>query len=100
MKSTSPACGALAPRIPWRIFTLAFVAVTALTTTAMEAGQTLFTTQVPAQLAQSDGTNYELGTQFRSSATGQITAIRFWKDANESGTHTGRIWSSTGTLLA
>ena len=29
-------------------------------------GQTLFTTQVPAQLAQSDGTNYELGTQFQS----------------------------------
>ena len=44
--------------------------------------------------------NYELGTAFTSDITGQITAVRFWKASNETGTHTGRIWSSTGTLLA
>ena len=32
--------------------------------------------------------------------TGQITAVRFWKASSENGTHTGNIWSSTGTLLA
>jgi len=31
---------------------------------------------------------------------GHITAIRFWKDSSETGTHTGRIWSAGGTLLA
>jgi hypothetical protein len=31
---------------------------------------------------------------------GQVTAIRFWKDSNETGTHTGRIWSTTGQVLA
>ena len=69
---------------------------------ALAADQTLFTTQVPAQYAQSDGSsvNYELGTLFQSNIPGQIASIRFWKDANESGTHTGKIWSGSGQLLA
>jgi hypothetical protein len=72
------------------------------TATANSASQTLFTTQVPSQVGQSDGTgvNYELGTLLRSNTTGQIAAIRFWKDAKESGTHTGHIWSRTGQVLA
>ncbi len=72
------------------------------TASAAPAGQTLFTTQTPAITNASDGSgvNYELGTAFASSAPGQITAIRFWKASNESGTHTGKIWSSSGTLLA
>ncbi len=72
------------------------------TSTTPPAGQTLLTTQVPARISQSDGAavNYELGTVFRSSTAGQITVIRFWKDVNETGAHTGRIWSSTGQLLA
>ena len=78
--------------------------ITALnfTATANAANQTLFTTQTPALVGQSDGAgvNYELGTLLQSNTAGQITAIRFWKDANETGTHTGHIWSSTGTLLA
>jgi hypothetical protein len=44
--------------------------------------------------------NYELGTLLQSNIAGQITAIRFWKDAKESGTHTGHIWSAAGQLLA
>jgi chitodextrinase len=65
------------------------------------SGTTLFTTQTPAG-STSDGpsTNYELGTRFTSVSAGNITAIRFYKSASESGTHTGRIWSSAGTELA
>lgn len=63
-------------------------------------GQTLFTTQTPAVANISDGVNYELGTAFTSDAPGLITAIRFWKDQNESGVHVGKIWSGDGTLLA
>jgi hypothetical protein len=37
---------------------------------------------------------------FVSGVSGQITGVRFWKDANETGTHTGKIWSVTGQLLA
>lgn len=65
-------------------------------------GQTVFTTQTPALLNQSDGpgVNYELGTSFLSDTAGEIAAIRFWKAANESGVHTGRIWSTSGQALA
>ena len=73
------------------------------TATAAAAGQTLFTTQVPANANATDGpgVNYEMGTVFTSTAAGQITAIRFWKATSEgTGTHTGRIWSAGGQLLA
>jgi hypothetical protein len=71
-------------------------------TAATATTETLFTTQTPTSTGLSDGAgaNYELGTVFQSGIAGQITAVRFWKDANESGTHTGHVWSSTGTLLA
>jgi hypothetical protein len=66
------------------------------------SSQTLFTAETPGLIAQSDaaGVNYELGTVVQSNTSGQITAIRFWKDAAESGTNVGNIWSSTGQLLA
>lgn len=61
---------------------------------------TLFTNQVPNISDFTDNTSYELGMKFRSATEGQITAVRFWKAPSETGTHTGRIWSATGTLLA
>jgi len=64
------------------------------------AQQTLFTTQTPVLTGQNDGVSYELGMKFQSSVSGQLTAIRYWKDAQETGTHIGNIWSSGGTLLA
>jgi hypothetical protein len=65
-------------------------------------GQTLFTTQTPQLLNNSDGVNvnYELGMRFIATAAGQIKAIRFYKSPSESGTHTGKIYSSSGQLLA
>jgi hypothetical protein len=67
-----------------------------------QANQTLLTTQTPVANNNSDGTNvnYELGTKFQSNTAGQITAIRFWKASNETGTHAGHIWSSSGVSLA
>lgn len=65
-------------------------------------GQTIFTTQTPALLNQSDGptTNYELGTVFTSGVAGEVAALRFWKAANETGGHVGRVWTLNGGLLA
>jgi hypothetical protein len=80
-----------------------FVALLFLFGTPVHAAdQTLFTSQAPTQVAQSDGAsvNYELGTVFQSNVSGQINAIRFWKDVHETGTHTGRLWSASGQLLA
>jgi hypothetical protein len=62
--------------------------------------QTIFTTQLPSDPNASDnGDPYELGMKFQSSKPGQITAIRFWKANSETGSHVGKIWSSTGSLL-
>lgn len=64
--------------------------------------QTIFTTQTPSGSSYSDGvsTYYELGTRFIATVNGQLTAIRFYKSASESGIHTGRIWSTSGQQLA
>jgi Domain of unknown function (DUF4347)/Domain of unknown function (DUF4082) len=66
--------------------------------------QSLFTTQTPLQANATDGSgsagDYELGMEFRSAKAGTIDAVRFYKAASETGTHVGKIWSSTGTLLA
>ena len=89
-----------------RIFSSAAILIITLFMTGTPAhaaaSQTLFTTQTPSSTGQSDGTsmNYELGTLLQSNIAGQITAIRFWKDSRESGTHTGHIWSGAGQLLA
>jgi Domain of unknown function (DUF4082)/Bacterial Ig-like domain/Bacterial Ig domain len=50
--------------------------------------------------ADPDISAVEVGTKFRSDVAGFITGIRFYKFAANGGTHTGHLWSSTGTLLA
>jgi hypothetical protein len=51
-------------------------------------------------LSNSDASQVNLGVRFTSSAAGTITGIKYYKSANDTGTHTGSLWSSTGTLLA
>jgi 3-polyprenyl-4-hydroxybenzoate decarboxylase len=41
----------------------------------------------------------ELGVKFRADSNGYITGLRFYKYAQNTGTHIGNLWSSTGTLL-
>ncbi len=41
----------------------------------------------------------ELGIQFQAAAAGTVTAIRFYKNPWNTGTHVGNLWSATGTLL-
>jgi hypothetical protein len=66
------------------------------------SGQSVFSTQVPQTLANSDGAgvNYELGLRFTPTAAGQIRSIRFYKSSSESGSHTGKIYAANGQLLA
>ncbi|WP_456638994.1 DUF4082 domain-containing protein [Bradyrhizobium sp. USDA 10063] len=54
----------------------------------------------PAILSDPDTTPVNLGVQFTSSAAGTINGIKYYKSAGDTGTHTGSLWSSTGTLLA
>jgi len=66
----------------------------------LPGGETLFTTQTPSLPNLANSTAYEQGVRFKTSVAGQVTAIRYWKAASETGTHTGHIWSGAGKLLA
>ena len=48
----------------------------------------------------SDSLAVELGVKFQSDQPGYITALRFFKTAGNTGTHTGRLWNANGTVLA
>jgi hypothetical protein len=43
-----------------------------------------------------DTVSTELGVKFQPDRAGFVTGIRFWKDAANTGTHTGTLWSSPG----
>lgn len=47
-----------------------------------------------------DGLSYEMGVRIAVTAPARLTAIRFYKDSLETGTHTGRIWDASGHELA
>ena len=42
----------------------------------------------------------ELGVKFKADLNGAITGIRFYKSSNNTGTHVGSLWNSSGALLA
>ena len=54
----------------------------------------------PAVVDSGEGQSVELGMKFRSDADGYVTGVRFYKSASNGGTHTGNLWSSSGSLLA
>ena len=54
----------------------------------------------PQTASASDTAAIELGVRFFSEVSGYITGVRFYKGAGNTGTHVGKLWSSTGTLLA
>ena len=56
--------------------------------------------ETPATVTVNDTSPVELGLKFRSSVTGQLTGIRFYKGPQNIGTHTAHLWSTTGMLLA
>ncbi len=57
-------------------------------------------TTTPAVISDNDPSAVELGVKFRSDVNGYITGLRFYKGPQNTGTHIGKLWSSTGTLLA
>lgn len=64
------------------------------------SGVSLFSSSdTPATLSDSDPAQVNLGMQFVTSQSGMITGLRYYKGANDTGTHTGSLWTSSGTLL-
>nr|WP_246378118.1 DUF4082 domain-containing protein [Nocardioides ginsengisegetis] len=64
------------------------------------ASQSLFGDYLPTVPSAAESSPVELGTAFSASKTGTVTAIRFFKAADNLGVHTGSLWSATGTRLA
>ncbi|MDI2020759.1 hypothetical protein PJL18_01268 [Paenarthrobacter nicotinovorans] len=60
----------------------------------------VFGQTVPAITDSGDGGAYEMGLRFTPSVNGFVTGVRFYKSSANTGTHTGSLWSSTGTRLA
>jgi hypothetical protein len=69
-------------------------------TWSSDAGLSVLSSQIPALRNLTDGRSYELGMKFQTTTGGQITAVRYYRAPSETGTHTGHLWSSSGTLLA
>ena len=57
-------------------------------------------TTVPKIAADTDKSSVELGVVFKPSTTGWVTDIRYYKSAQNTGPHTGKLWGSNGTMLA
>jgi phosphodiesterase/alkaline phosphatase D-like protein len=57
-------------------------------------------TTTPATASSSDSSAVELGVKFRSSQSGYISGIRFYKGPSNTGVHVAHLWSASGTLLA
>jgi len=55
---------------------------------------------MPTQLQDVDTAPVTLGVRFTADVGGTVTGVRFYKGVNNTGSHTGALWSSTGTLLA
>jgi len=49
---------------------------------------------------ESDSNATEVGVKFRADVDGYITGLRFYKGAQNTGTHVGHLWTASGTLLA
>ena len=54
---------------------------------------------VPGTLDAGADNQVELGVKFKADTDGLINGIRFYKSANNTGTHIGDLWDTSGNLL-
>ena len=65
-----------------------------------ETAESLFSTSTRRKATASDSGSVELGVKFTSRPKAAITGMRYYKGLQDTGTHVGSLWTSTGTLLA
>jgi hypothetical protein len=54
----------------------------------------------PSVTSENDSASVEVGMKFRSSVATTVTGVKFYKGSGNTGTHTGSLWTSSGTQLA
>lgn len=76
--------------------------ISQVTITVLAGGSvtSVFANQTPASVTSNDGMAVELGVKFRSSVSGYITGVRFYKTSGNTGTHFGELYSPAGVRLA
>ena len=79
---------------------MVFGTLVALPAQAAANDATIFGSAVPATSSAADDAAVELGVAFTPRVSGSVVGIRFYKGAANTGTHTGSLWSSSGTRLA
>ena len=76
------------------------VSVTISSSTANNGYSLWGSTFAPSVISSGDPQSVELGLKFTADFDGYIAGIRFYKGPSNTGTHTGNLWSSTGSMLA
>jgi chitosanase len=87
-------------------FFVGFVIVGAITLGWASAATTTYSlwnnSAVPKTITTSSSNerSIELGLRFTPKVAGSVTGVRFYKNYQNTGTHTGSLWNSQGRLLA
>ena len=86
----------------WSTALLAFFVVgyAASLTTAQTCPCSIWNAAAVPQRIEQDPNAVEVGVRFRAEVAGQITGLRFYKGAQNTGTHLGHLWTNAGQLLA
>jgi len=72
-----------------------------VTTPVEQCPCSIWNNGTPTGSSESNDPNAQtLGLQFQASSSGFVTGVRFYKEPDNTGAHTGSLWSSTGQLLA
>jgi len=73
----------------------------AVTPAALSCPCSVWNDGTPTGSSQSNDPNAQTsGLRFTVAASGFVTGVRFYKEPADTGSHTGSLWSATGTLLA
>ncbi|HAM36342.1 MAG TPA: hypothetical protein DCP85_10510, partial [Elusimicrobia bacterium] len=77
------------------------VSVTVANTVIIGAGPySLWDNSVtPALASEYDSAALELGLRFMSAVPGSVQGLRFYKGSSNTGSHSGHLWTNSGTLL-
>ncbi len=59
----------------------------------------VFQNQTPSDFLDTLGTSWSVGNDFNSSISGYVTKLRYYRAAEETGMHTLKLWTTSGTSL-
>jgi hypothetical protein len=102
--SRSGAISFLKTKVGMLTVVAAFVLIGAGTLSWASAATTTYSlwtkSTVPKTITDSDAQSVELGLKFKAKYAGEVSGLRFYKGPQNTGTHTGSLWTGDGRRLA